>query len=803
MSILQDLDIDIAGFSETNTAWQHNHLRYDFNSRARKAGNGLSKTSFSSPSQKVDHIPPNETFQAGSTLTTCLGQWTTALYGDDIQDLSGLGRWSGLTIRGKHDNTLSIVTAYRTCSGNRQSAPLGSTYHREAEYFRDRPGICRNPRKRFLTDLGTQISRLRDDGHSILLLMDANGTMEDDQDLTHMLLSNGLNDLHRHDPAPSTYIGAAGRRIDFMLGCNKVLEATTRAGTLSYIEGPQSDHRGLYIDLDSKLLLAHHPQDNAIQPPQGRTLKTSNPENVTKYHSKMDEYYTKHSMHQRITKLYRYHKKLTNAQLRTRLEKWDRDQGRAMRYAEKSLGKTHRQKHYWSPTLRNAGLLCRYWHQRIYGIRHQRDMTSVINRLQTMIQQHEPTYTFPLQHRAVNIQDAHRYWKQSKKELKLCQQNARELRHQSYETLLERYESDPSPDNICKYKIVVNTIRTEKCREMFRQIKLASTSLTEHSGGIKRIQIPRRPSLSNTNQDAPSTIAPDDIYTHLLRHPDGPTEWETILDRNDIERHLLSYNKSSFRAASASPCGHGVIMDALTFSTLNSAGTDLLRGIVPAEWHNDNQLLKEFLLSFSSPPQVLANSAHISTTISEDDVKRGFGQWKEATSTSPSGRHLGHYKAIIQNPVLLECLTKFLSIAVVERGISIRPWQHAINIMLEKDPGRPTINRLRIIHLFEADFNFFLKLIWGSRLVRRAQDYDMINSGQQYGSVPGKTAIELVMLNQLSNDICRTNKTNIIRFENDASACYDRILVHLGIWRRVDAECRTMLFKSMQTHWKA
>jgi hypothetical protein len=218
-------------------------------------------------------------------------------------------------------------------------------------------------------------------------------------------------------------------------------------------------------------------------------------------------------------------------------------------------------------------------------------------------------------------------------------------------------------------------------------------------------------------------------------------------------------------------------MDALTFSTISPAGTEMLRGIIPDEWHDNNQLLKEFLLSFT--PENIANSAPIKTTISEDDVKKGFGKWKEATSTSPSGRHLGHYKAIVQNPVLLECMTKFLSIAI-ERGISIRRWQHAINIMLEKEAGRPTINRLRIIHLFEADFNFFLKIMWGSRLVHRANDYGMINTGQ-YGSVPGKMAMELVMLNQISNDICRTNKINLIRFENDARACYDRILVHLGM----------------------
>ena len=219
-------------------------------------------------------------------------------------------------------------------------------------------------------------------------------------------------------------------------------------------------------------------------------------------------------------------------------------------------------------------------------------------------------------------------------------------------------------------------------------------------------------------------------------------------------------------------------MDALTFTSLSPHGRNLLQGTIPQEWHGENKLLKEFLGSFSTPDHV-RNKEEISTHITEDDVKRGFGKWREATSTSPSGRHLGHYRAAILHPILLECLTKFMAIALT-RGITIKRWQRAINVMLEKDQGRPTINRLRIIHLFEADFNFLLKIMWGSRLVHRAQKDGMIHSGQ-YGSVPGHTAGELVMLNQLSYDICRTNKINIIRFDNDASACYDRILVHLGM----------------------
>lgn len=261
------------------------------------------------------------------------------------------------------------------------------------------------------------------------------------------------------------------------------------------------------------------------------------------------------------------------------------------------------------------------------------------------------SYAFPLQHSDVTIQEANKHWKQAKRELKKCQQNARAFRHQSYEHLLERYENDPNPDNLRKKKIVENTIRTENCCETFRQIKLASKPFQEYTGGLKSIQrIPRRVDPSHNTHACPSTTAPDDIYTHLIRHPDGPIEWETVIDRSEIERHLLSYNKSSFRAASTSPCGHGVIMDALTtFSTISTAGTEVLQGIIPDKWHNNNQLLKEFLLSFSIPENI-ANSAPIKTTISEDDDRKVLGNGKRLHPHPPPAGTWGTTKPLFKIP---------------------------------------------------------------------------------------------------------------------------------------------------------
>ena len=117
---------------------------------------------------------------------------------------------------------------------------------------------------------------------------------------------------------------------------------------------------------------------------------------------------------------------------------------------------------------------------------------------------------------------------------------------------------------------------------------------------------------------------------------------------------------------------------------------------------------------------------------------------------------------------------------VIARGIAIPRWCKATNVMIEKDSGRRRFNRLRIVHLFEADLNFFLKIQWGHRLVRHAIKLDLLHDSQ-HGSIPGRAAMDPVMLTQLTSDLCRILKHDLFRFDNDASACYDRIIVALGM----------------------
>ena len=50
------------------------------------------------------------------------------------------------------------------------------------------------------------------------------------------------------------------------------------------------------------------------------------------------------------------------------------------------------------------------------------------------------------------------------------------------------------------------------------------------------------------------------------------------------------------------------------------------------------------------PEEIKVLGKKISYEVTEVDFISGFKGWKECTSTSPLGRHLGHYKAMINSP---------------------------------------------------------------------------------------------------------------------------------------------------------
>jgi hypothetical protein len=98
--------------------------------------------------------------------------------------------------------------------------------------------------------------------------------------------------------------------------------------------------------------------------------------------------------------------------------------------------------------------------------------------------------------------------------------------------------------------------------------------------------------------------------------------------------------------------------------------------------------------------------------------------------------------------------------------------------MIEKDAGNLQIERLLIIHLFEVDYNLSLKLLWGKRMVYQGKDNNCFGK-QQHGSRPLHQATNPVHLKTLTYDLTRILCTSLIMFDNNATGCFDCIIISL------------------------
>ncbi len=76
-----------------------------------------------------------------------------------------------------------------------------------------------------------------------------------------------------------------------------------------------------------------------------------------------------------------------------------------------------------------------------------------------------------------------------------------------------------------------------------------------------------------------------------------------------------------------------------------------------------------------------------------------------------------------------------------------------------KGRGKPYLTRLRVIHLFEADYSLFLKIVFDKRLVRNREKHDALND-QQHGSRPRRMTTNASFLFRLEKDLIRQTKSN-------------------------------------------
>jgi hypothetical protein len=264
---------------------------------------------------------------------------------------------------------------------------------------------------------------------------------------------------------------------------------------------------------------------------------------------------------------------------------------------------------------------------------------------------------------------------------------------------------------------------------------------------------------------------------HIVAQVEGrPT---VIRDPDKVAQRFRDHNITHFAQASGCILSSDEYQDMITLHQFNSI-----------EIPQDSELrqLREELNKIS----IEANP----DTIELDEWNQRFKHWRESTTTSPSGLHLGHFKSCLeviyiknQDQVTMDLATyqKQQTIGtahwrlvnlILQTGQSIKRWQKCNNICIPKRNDNRAIDKFRNIHIYECNLNAVLATKW-KEAIHNSEEQGLLCESQ-FGSHSGKSSQIPVLLEILQHDICRMTRRQYDQINYDAKACYDRILPNLA-----------------------
>jgi hypothetical protein len=348
--------------------------------------------------------------------------------------------------------------------------------------------------------------------------------------------------------------------------------------------------------------------------------------------------------------------------------------------------------------------------------------------------------------------------REAQQQLRAVLKEATELREAHLRELLQ-ITQDANEDREHEKRLKI-LIRAHKKQYAYRKIQ--QVLKPKQRSGLTHILVP---------ESSSPTTYPQDL--------ENVTAWTMVHEHSELQQYLLQRNKKHFSQAHGTP---------FTIPPLNqlSWGADdplserILSGDIPHELNCLNPYVQAVLHYIGNRKQL----PDIDTYITSDEVAKGFRKWRETTSTSPSGCHLGLRKlpAIPTNDKEIEKMrTQILAVQThiinipLHNGFSPLRWQMVINAMLEKIPGRPLLHKLRVIHILEADYNLILKVIFGKRLMKNCELNGTLGDLQD-GFRKGRSTTRTLLHNELLNDYHKRMRINNYIGMTDISGCFDRIL---------------------------
>lgn len=112
-----------------------------------------------------------------------------------------------------------------------------------------------------------------------------------------------------------------------------------------------------------------------------------------------------------------------------------------------------------------------------------------------------------------------------------------------------------------------------------------------------------------------------------------------IDDIDEMNQQLYERNRIHFSQAHSTPCTTPEVIRHIGTSGLTPEAQAILSGQIPSMTTNYLQMIYQEL---NQPCPT------VPLEMTFEDMLQGFAKWREQTSTSPSGRHLGIYKGLVK-----------------------------------------------------------------------------------------------------------------------------------------------------------
>jgi exonuclease III len=693
-------------------------------------------------------------FKPGGTFMLTVGH-TTGRTIEQTQDK--WGRWVTTQFQGRGDSKLAVVNVYQVVDKHGESGVLSTTRQQQTLLMQAEDSVT-DPRKAFKRDLRQDLQGFRTQGFELLILGDFNETFGEDIDGIESI-ANDLGLLHlmkkRHSTIslPATY--ARGQRcIDYALGTARVHSSLHAAGYEPFNQRVHTDHRGYFLDFNTAILFGMETPTLANR--DSRMLQSWNVPQMTAYLRYKYDLLEKQNAFirgERLTHLGNRH---------AFAERLDGDVLQASLIAEK---KTHRYREpAWSVELAEARKTVSILSKTLSALRTGLNLNHILLHDMSAM---NTRFDLPRTRQSCSI--ALRKAKVTVRTIVKQSYNTRDTERKRKIQILERSNNAIDRSTV---KHLKRMKKSEEIRQLFG--KLRSIQRTQERRGVTRLEIPIHPEAD----------------------PKSCTEWQQIDIPDKILDHLIKRNQYHFGQAHGTPFTIPPLSDQLGFTANTAASHDILTGQFDSQQLDSNvQLLISHLRQVQEMEHEPARP-----TITDEEYVAKLQIWSENTTTSPSGLHLGHYKALIgrhthsleapnhavppefatirdelnfKQQAMRRLHLQLLNYAL-ERGYAYSRWKTVANTILFKDTDNYRIHRTRVIHLYEADYNMALGIKWRAAM-HQAEDLKCLNDGQ-YGSRPNRRANDPVILEELQFEISRATRMPVALTSYDAMACYDRII---------------------------